>query len=126
MVNHGLVLQHVVDVLDFTQGLQDRVFDLEEFFLVGSVTLHDLGLLELELGVLDSHDLSQHLFLQSRRGDGEVDDRHFDRGFGGEDRVRDGGREVDSESLVIVEGLVSQSDSVPGAGLFDVLLENRF
>lgn len=41
LVDHSFVLQHVVNVSDLAEGLEDGVFDLEEFFLVSSISLDD-------------------------------------------------------------------------------------
>lgn len=125
LINHGFILQHIIDILDFTQRLQDRIFNLQKFFLVRSIAFHDFAFLELQLGVLDGHNLSKHLLLKSGRRDGKIDNRHLHRRFRRVDRVRNRCREENLELFIVVQSLIAEGDRGSAPCTLDILLEDR-
>ena len=122
-VDEGLVLEELVNVaLGAGEGLEDGVLDLDEGLAVLSVLGDDLNLLLLHLRVLESHYLGQHLLLEPRGCDCEVDDGHLHEYLG---RVVGVGQRCCHEklkALAVVQGLLPDGDRVAGAG-FDHFLE---
>jgi hypothetical protein len=125
LVDEGLVLQEFIDVaLCAGQSAEDRVLDAYQGLPVLGVLLHDLQLLLLHLRVLQGHNLSQHLFLQPRRGDGEVDHRHLHEDLWGVVRVGQRGRHEELEALAVVDCLLPNGDGEAGTRLHNFLEED--
>jgi hypothetical protein len=66
--------------------------------------------------------IKNHLVLESVLRDGEVEERHLDRGLGRVVRVGELGRHVEGEVSVVGDGVLADTDDL-GAALLEGLLE---
>jgi hypothetical protein len=89
-------------------SLEDHVFELHEFVLVGSDGHDQAVFVLLELGLLVADHNAEQLGLEALLFDREVDDVRFGGDLGRIVRVAQLGRHVEAEVLVVLDLAVTQ------------------